>query len=168
MPLTTLEKCSQLGRNLLLYLRHIWRQIMVVTFTCKDCGSAVHVLPKESDNAIKCSVCGKEEENIKFEKSLCEGILEKCPCCEGGEFYKQKDFNRKIGVILFVIAALLTPYTYGISFVVLYLFDFILFKKLGFVAMCYKCGTIFREVGNLEMIPDFDHEINDRYAYEGH
>ena len=112
--------------------------MMEITLTCANCGSGVHVHPTTEANTAKCSVCDHEHE-IKFNNDHMNGVLKDCPCCERTDFYSQKDFNRKIGVVLFVIAAILSIWTYGISFIVLYLFDFILFKKLKPIAICYNC-----------------------------
>ena len=71
-------------------------------------------------------------------------------------------------MVLFVIAAILVPWTYGLSLVVLYLMDVFLFKKIGNIASCYKCNTIFRDVKNLPEISPFDHEMNDRIVYSDH
>ncbi|MGB0453207.1 MAG: hypothetical protein ACPGJV_05790 [Bacteriovoracaceae bacterium] len=140
---------------------------MEVTITCKECGSGVHVHPSTSATDAHCEVCGHDTP-IKFNQDHLSGKLCECPVCERKDFYSQKDFNRKIGVILFVIAAILSIWTYGISFIVLYLFDLILYKKLGKIGICYNCQTIFRNISNIDSIPSFDHEMNDRIIYSGH
>ena len=141
--------------------------MMEVTLTCPDCGSGVHILPTLDAKLAKCEICNHDTP-VKFDQTHMEGNLENCPCCERKDFYSQKDFNRKIGVILFVIAAILSIWTYGISFIVLYLFDFLLFKRLGTIAICYKCEAIFRRCKNIKDIPGYDHEMHDRIIYSGH
>jgi len=140
---------------------------MEVTLTCIECGSGINIHPEKNASQATCPICQKSNP-VKFASSMEEGILESCPSCERKDFYKQKDFNRKIGVILFIIASILSVFTYGISFIVLYLFDFILHRKLGDVVSCYKCSTLFRKVKNIEGIPAFDHEMNDRIIYADH
>lgn len=140
---------------------------MEVTITCSDCGSGIHIFPSVDSHKVDCEICGKIEK-INFTENHEKGILKECPCCERRDFYSQKDFNRKIGVVLFVIAAILSIWTYGISFIVLYLADLILFKKLPKIAICYKCNTIFRKVANINEIHGFDHEMNDRIVYADH
>ena len=141
--------------------------MMTVTLTCKNCGSAIDIIPTLDATKAECGVC-KHHMDVKFNQDHMNGILKDCPCCARKDFYSQKDFNRKLGVILFVIAAILSIWTYGISFIVLYLFDLILFKKLGLIAICYKCQTIFRKVANVKEIPGFNHEMNDRIVYSDH
>lgn len=141
--------------------------MMTVTLTCNNCGSAIDVHPTLEAHKAECGVC-KHQVDVTFNQDHMQGILKDCPCCGRKDFYSQKDFNRKLGVLLFVIAAILSIWTYGISFIVLYLFDLILFKKLGLIAICYKCQTIFRKVENVKDIPGFNHEMNDRIVYANH
>jgi len=141
--------------------------MMEIQITCPQCGSSVDVHPDLSATKTSCQVC-QHEVPLKFHESHAQDRLEICPVCERQDFYQQKDFNRKIGVILFVIAAILSIWTYGLSLVALYLVDLFLFKKLGSVAICYKCRTNFRKISNFSEIRDFDHEMNDRIVYADH
>jgi LSD1 subclass zinc finger protein len=141
--------------------------MMEVQITCTSCGSSVEVLPDKGATKVQCAVC-QHVHDVKFSEEHERGVLKDCPVCSRQDFYKQKDFNRKIGVALFVIAAILSIWTYGISLVVLYLVDLFLFRKLSLVAICYKCKTNFRKLQNMSEIRDFDHEMNDRIVYSDH
>jgi hypothetical protein len=140
---------------------------MEVQITCKQCGSSIEVHPAVSASRVECGVCQTQQE-VRFTSEHESGVLKECPVCSRMDFYKQKDFNRKIGVILFVIAAVLSIWTYGLSLVALYLLDLFLFRRLSLVAICYKCQTNFRQVKNMSEIRDFDHEMNDRIVYADH
>lgn len=141
--------------------------MMEVQITCPTCGSSIEVLPDHHAAKVECDVC-KHVLDVKFTHEHEEGLLKECPVCTRMDFYKQKDFNRAIGVALFVVAAILSIWTYGLSLVALYLVDLFLFRKLSLVAICYKCKTNFRKVKNIEEIRDFDHEMNDRIVYSDH
>ncbi len=141
--------------------------MMTVTLTCPSCGSGIHIYPNQASKVADCDVC-KHQVTVQFTGEHEQGIVRDCPCCSRKDFYSQKDFNRKIGVILFVIAAILSIWTYGISLIILYLFDLLLFRKLGNIVVCYKCQTIFRKAKNASEIRGFDHEMNDRIIYAGH
>jgi hypothetical protein len=141
--------------------------MMDIQITCAHCGSGIELKPADNLKEVECSICHSKTE-LHFNEPHLQGKLENCPVCTRQDFYKQKDFNRKIGVLLFVVAAILSIWTYGLSFVVLYILDLILFKKLGSVAICYKCNTNFRNVSNMNLIRDFDHEMNDRIVYSDH
>jgi len=150
--------------------------MMTVLFTCKSCGSGIHVYPNTDSQKIVCDVC-KHEEDVFFTEEHTKSVLNDCPCCKRKDFYSQKDFNRKIGVVLFVITAIIStilfmmgfgPQWYLSTFIILYALDFFLFRKLSLIAICYKCNTIFRDVANIQDIPGFDHEMNDRIVYKDH
>lgn len=141
--------------------------MMEVQITCNGCGSSIEILPDHLAKKVQCDVC-QHVEDVNFTREHEAGELKHCPVCTRQDFYKQKDFNRKIGVILFVIAAILSIWTYGLSLVALYLVDLLLFRKLSLVAICYKCRTNFRKVSNMIEIRDFDHEMHDRIVYSDH
>lgn len=141
--------------------------MMEVQITCTQCGSSIEVLPDHHAAKVECDVC-KHVQDVKFTHEHEQGILKECPVCSRQDFYKQVDFNRKIGVLLFVIAAILSIWTYGVSLIVLWLVDIFLLKKLNLVAICYKCQTNFRRIKNFDEIRDFDHEMNDRIVYSDH
>lgn len=141
--------------------------MMEIQITCNHCGSSVEVMPEKHAQKVECDVC-KHVMDVHFKPEHEEGLLKECPVCTRQDFYKQKDFNRKIGVLLFVIAAILSIWTYGLSLVALYLVDLLLFRKLNLVAICYKCQTNFRQVKNMAELYDFDHEMNDRIVYSDH
>jgi len=140
---------------------------MEIQFTCEECGSGIEVVPTLDASKIKCSICSHEA-SIKFSEPHLKGELRDCPCCSRKDFYRQKDFNRKVGVGLFIIAAILSIWTYGVSLIVLWLVDLFLFSKIGNVVICYKCNTNFRGVKNLAEIHDFNHEMHDRIVYSDH
>lgn len=149
---------------------------LVVTLTCTECGSGIHVHPSlEAENA-KCDVCDTLNP-VKFNEDHMAGIVKDCPKCARKDFFKQKDFNRKIGVGLFVIGAISVPvfillevgfpWIYSVFFFMVIL-DIILYFVLPLVVVCYKCQTIFRDVANIDDIYGFNHEMNDRIVYSDH
>jgi hypothetical protein len=106
---------------------------------------------------------------VTFSPQLSQsGRLDICPCCGRKDFFKQKDFNRKMGVVFYVIAAILSIWTYGLSLLALYLVDLFLFRRVGDVASCYKCETLFRQISNMDSILGFNHEMHDRIVYSDH
>ncbi len=150
--------------------------MMTIHFTCKNCGSGIHVYPNMASGYIECEVCQTKQE-VSFKKEHEDGILKECPSCSRQDFYSQKDFNRKLGVIIFVITAIIStllfifnfgPTWYIGIFILVYAIDFILFRKLKMIAICYKCNTIFREVKNINDVLPFNHEMNDRIVYKDH
>lgn len=141
--------------------------MMSVQITCTNCGSSVEIHPDQNAHKVDCGIC-KHIMDVKFTAEHEAGVLKECPVCTRQDFYKQKDFNRIVGVTLFIIAAILSIWTYGMSLVALYLVDLFLFRKLSLVAICYKCKTNFRNLTNMDEIRDYDHEMNDRIVYSDH
>ncbi|MFP5458878.1 MAG: hypothetical protein ACLGG7_09115 [Bacteriovoracia bacterium] len=141
--------------------------MMSVHITCPECGSGINVYPSTTAKAAACDIC-KHIVPVNFDTNHANSHLEDCPVCARKDFYQQKDFNRMVGVALFVIAAVLVPWTYGLSLLALYLLDVFLFRRLNMIAICYKCKTVFRQVKNIAQIRDFDHEMNDRIVYSDH
>lgn len=142
--------------------------MMTVLFTCKECGSGVHVYPDTNTPDIECHICGTQFK-AHFTKEHEASILKDCPECERKDFYKQVDFNRKIGVLLYLIPTALCIF-WGLlegilAYFVFWLIDLFLFKKLNTIANCYKCNAIFKNVKNIKEIEDFNHEMNDRIVY---
>ncbi len=150
--------------------------MMTVQFTCKNCGSGIHVYPAVDAHKIQCDIC-QSVQIVKFDDQHESSILKECPGCERKDFYSQKDFNRKLGVILFVLAALVStimlwfgvnPLWYLSTFIFLYALDFVLFRRLNTIVICYKCHAVFRHVSNTAEISGFNHEMNDRIVYSDH
>lgn len=140
---------------------------MTVQATCPDCGSSIEFSSNQTAGTVVCSIC-QYHLPVHLTSEHQQGQLKQCPICERKDFYQQKDFNRKLGVLLFVIAAIFSIWTYGITLIVLYLVDLFLFSRLGSVVVCYKCDTNFRHVKNITEIGPFDHEYNDRIKYADH
>jgi len=58
--------------------------------------------------------------------------------------YVQKDFNRRLGLAIVLLGVLFSYHTYGLSLLVCAIIDFILYRVLPLVTVCYKCGAIHR------------------------
>ena len=137
---------------------------MEVALTCRACGSGISIYPSLTAEKALCRIC-RHPHPVCFEKAHLEGRLTICPSCGTDRFYSQRDFNRKLGVLLFLLSAVLSIWTYGISLVLLWILDLILYKRLPSVAVCYKCQAVFRKTANIDEIPPYDHEANDRITY---
>ena len=122
--------------------------MMTVHITCEKCGSAIDVYPNKEADAAQCNICHHIME-VNFNEEHEQGLLKDCPVCARKDFYSQKDFNRKVGVALFILASILSIWTYGVSFIVLYAVDFFLFRgrvvfsAYSAVFLCAFCGKTF-------------------------
>ena len=84
------------------------------------------------------------------------GRVEVCPLCGCKHLYRQRDFHRAWGCALVAVGAVLVPWTYGLSLVVLSLVDFLLFRRLRNSVVCYKCDTVYRDAVPLDRQGEFD------------
>jgi hypothetical protein len=102
-------------------------------------------------------------------------IPDECRCgCK--RFYKQTDFNRKLGLGIVGIASVATFFLAieGYPWLITWspmpmalVIDFSLSKSRPIAALCYKCGLIYRNVdkATLEQIEDFNLETYDLIKY---
>jgi hypothetical protein len=141
--------------------------MMTVQITCPHCKSSIEIYPDTQASIALCEVC-QHEVPVHFNSTHLNSELTDCAVCGRQDFFIQKDFNRALGVSLFVLAAILSIWTYGVSLIVLYLCDLFLFRKLRYVAVCYKCNTIYRGAQNTLQLPEFNHEMHDRIVYSDH
>ena len=89
--------------------------------------------------------------------------LERCPVCNGYEFYRQRDFNRRLGVALVILGVLLAWPTRGISLLVVALIDLGLYALLPRITICYRCEAIFRGLPAGAGGGDFELSTADKY-----
>lgn len=69
-----------------------------------------------------------------------------------------------MGCLIILIGALLVPFTYGLSLPALLLVDWLLYRRVAEVTVCYKCGVEFRDFGVIpESVKVFDHHIAELY-----
>lgn len=137
---------------------------LTIQLTCSNCQSSIEIYPSAKASAALCDIC-QHTMPVYFTKSMESGDIDQCPGCGTYDLYYQKDFNRKLGVLLFILASIASFWTYGLSFIVLYALDFFLFQKLHWVLCCYKCSTLIRNCNNVKQFKPFDHEKNDRIIY---
>ena len=95
-------------------------------------------------------------------------LVDRCPVCTGADFYIRKDFDPKVGLAVVVVGALVSAvfYWFGrdlIAYSILAgaaLIDLMVYGRLKFVTVCYRCHTEFR--GAYERTaPAFDLHVAD-------
>jgi len=80
--------------------------------------------------------------------------LGECALCGTNEFFIQKDFNRRLGLFVVIISALVAflvmvryGHLYGFPvFLGVTLIDWWIYQRMRNVAVCYLCHTIYRGV----------------------
>jgi len=71
-------------------------------------------------------------------------MLERCGVCGHDKFYLQKDFNPRLGLLIFAIGVIFSYHTKFISLFVATAIDFILYYIIPTVTICYQCRAIYR------------------------
>lgn len=127
----------------------------------KECDVCSKYYGTEADGTVVlCPQCGEEELSV-FSG---DWPFKRCPCCESHKFYRRKDFNQIIGCLIILVGAIFVPFTYGLSLIALSLLDYLLYRKVPELLICYKCGAEFRGFGPLpEDVAVFDHHIGELY-----
>jgi hypothetical protein len=110
----------------------------------------------------KCTSCG-EVQPAQPETVTVEGHLMGCPRCGCPDLYRQRDFNRRLGVGLIVVGAVLAPFTHYISLPVFAGIDFLIYYLVPDVVICYHCQAAIRGYPGTKEIAAFDLNISDKY-----
>jgi Zn ribbon nucleic-acid-binding protein len=92
-------------------------------------------------------------------------VISHCAACGHEELYFQKDFNRTTGVALVAIGAVFVPWTYGLSLLGVTILDYIVWRVVKDVIVCYECQTVHRGYPANPDIKPFDLITHDRHVY---
>ena len=128
-----------------------------VHFLCKTCG--VRVAREFGEAARPCERCGTANDVVAPE------TVERCAACGHGELYFQKDFNRATGITLVVIGAILAPFTYFISLLLVTILDWTIWRLVKNVVVCYRCQAVHRGYDVPPSVKPFDLATHDRHVY---
>ncbi len=112
---------------------------MSLAFVCDGCDRPViHAVDRAGD-ATDCPGCGMRHVLRVGADTVAARRVDRCLRCGLDRLYVQKDFNRKLGLGVFAVAALLSVPTWGLSLLVATLVDCGLYYLLGDVSICYRC-----------------------------
>ena len=103
--------------------------------------------PGATGRALVCADCSHEQriaESGFDEHGALRDPLEVCMACGSNKLYSQKDFNRKLGLAVVVVGAVLSPWTYGLSLVACMGIDYGLYRFVPEITVCYACDGIHR------------------------
>ncbi len=129
-----------------------------ITRKCKECHEDKQI-EVYAGNQIVCSKCGHFWTKMgSFEK-----VFESCTICQCRQFYVQKDFNQLLGCAIVFIGILFVPATYGLSLPLMAALDWILYKQVMNMVICYRCGTEYRGFKIPDHLKPFMHHIGMKY-----
>ena len=92
-------------------------------------------------------------------------IIERCAACDHDQLYFQKDFNRTTGVALVAIGAVFVPWTWGLSLLGVTILDYIVWRMVKDVIVCYRCQAVHRGYPPNPALKPFDLVTHDRHVY---
>ena len=129
-------------------------------FLCTGCETR---LARESgERAHPCDLCQRGNDA----EAPPEGtLIQRCGACGHDQLYFQKDFNRRTGVILVAIGAVLAPFTYFISLAAVTVLDYVIWRIVKNVIVCYQCQAVHRGYPQSPHVQPFDLVIHDRHVY---
>jgi len=123
--------------------------------SCKKYASVVVTAHQE----VICPFC-----NTKWGQTTeLEKIFETCPVCQNSQFYVQKNFNQALGCLIMAVGIVLVPLTYGLSLPFFALVDWLLYRKVKSIVICYKCGSEFYDFLIPRNFKPFMHHIGLKY-----
>jgi len=125
---------------------------MLILAKCPKCDAGLPVAADEAPPAIKCGGCGREIPLAISDALTADRAVDRCPVCEGADFYTRKDFDPTIGLTVVIIGALISAafYWFGrdlIAYSILggaALIDLAVYGRLKELTVCYRCHTEFR------------------------
>ena len=125
-----------------------------MTGDCPQCGQTIRI----GVGSESCPHCGQ---SIQFGEA--EAAYRSCAFCGNTRFYVQKDFNRTIGCLVMLAGAALVPFTYGLSLVVFALIDYLLYRRVADMAVCYVCDAEVRGIAVAQTVLPFRHHMAEGY-----
>lgn len=134
-----------------------------ISFECPQCRAFQTLVLSDEKNFIQFN-CGQCQKEIKFD-NLNHNLMEACVVCHNKQLYQHKDFNKTLGLIIFLIGAVLAPWTYYISLFVALILDALLYPLFPWMNVCYQCKAEFRGWGKNPNWDRFNHEKAAHFEY---
>jgi hypothetical protein len=131
-----------------------------VNFLCLQCEQR---LGREAGEPSRpCDSCGAASSVVAPDAG---SIIDRCAACGHDQLYFQKDFNRKTGIALVVAGSIFVPWTYGLSLLGVTILDYIVWRIVKDVIVCYECQAVHRGYPPNPRLKPFDLVIHDRHVY---
>ena len=131
-----------------------------VHYLCTTCEN--RLAREAGEPARACDHCGAATAVTAPPESA---IIARCAACGHDQLYFQKDFNRTTGVALVAVGAVFVPWTWGLSLLAVTILDYIVWRVVKDVIVCYECQAVHRGYPANPDIKPFDLVIHDRHVY---
>jgi hypothetical protein len=131
-----------------------------VHFLCTSCEAR---LAREAGEPPRpCDFCNAP---TSVTAPAADALIERCAACAHEELFFQKDFNRRTGIALVVLGSIFVPWTYGLSLLGVTILDYVVWRIVKDVIVCYDCQAVHRGYPPNPAIKTFDLVIHDRHVY---
>lgn len=125
---------------------------MKVTARCTGCRAALPFDAGDPPARIRCGRCSREMALSVTDALRADTGVDRCPVCEGGDFYVRRDFDPKTGLAFVITGAVISAIFYWfeqdmIAYGVLagaVLIDLLIYRRLKDITVCYRCHAEFR------------------------
>jgi len=131
-----------------------------VNYLCLKCEQ--RLARASGEPARPCEHCGTVTEVTAPPDGA---IIDRCAACAHDELYFQKDFNRTTGIALVAIGAVFVPWTWGLSLLGVTILDYIVWRVVKDVIVCYECQSVHRGYAANPELKPFDLITHDRHVY---
>jgi len=146
---------------------------MQVVAKCPKCDAGLPFGAADAPSSIKCGRCGREIALVFSEDLRADRAVDRCPVCQGQDFYLRKDFNPQVGLAVVIAGALVSGVFYWLGrdlvaygiLAVAALTDLVVYGRLKDVTVCYRCHSEFRGTYQ-RTAPAFDLHIADELEPE--
>jgi len=138
---------------------------MKIQFQCPQCNNSISEERVEGKKEIPCSHC-KKKFSLRHFPHEDPKELRVCPLCEAGHLYIQKNFPKKIGLSIVILAAIITllwDHKYYFTLIATAFIDYILYKRCPNITKCYLCLAEYSDYKPLADRAGFDLNIYERY-----
>ena len=119
---------------------------------CPECDAGLPIRGDDQADAITFGRCQRHIP-LKISDALrLDQKVDRCPVCEGAEFYGRKDFDPKIGLTVVIVGALISGSFYWFGRDLLAcgilaaaaLIDLVVYGRLKDLTVCYRCRRVPR------------------------
>ena len=139
-------------------------------YICPSCGEENRYTELDWKNrdpkALSCAHCATIHPLHDAETFWKTGFVGRCLVCDAPDLYVQRDFDRRLGCLVILVAVALSYHTWGLSLVLAVFADYLLYHLLPEITVCYRCHAIYRNVEKNPAHGAFDPAIGEKYEAE--
>lgn len=131
---------------------------MKIVAWCRDCDAKLEGAPP---GPLTCPECQKAMSTF-WSDSLARGKPDRCVLCGYEHFHRRKDFPRRLGLAIVLVAAILCftrispPGLFFLPLIIASLLDLLLYQVIPWKTVCYVCDTEYRRIPPDPALAPFD------------